>query len=295
MAWSAGGERVSFAFPGVVGPSAEMAEVLRLLELVAPTEATVLLLGETGTGKELAAQAIHRNSLRRDGPFVAVNCATLPETLLESELFGHERGAFSGAVARKEGRLALAHRGTLFLDEVAEFSPAIQAKILRVLQTREFEPLGGSRTVKVDVRLVAATNRDLEALVREGRFREDLFFRLNVFPVVLPPLKERLEDLPLLAGEFLKTYARKNHRRVAGLSPEVEQAFRHYPWPGNIRELENAIERGVIICLGEILSLQDLPPAIQRYALGLPEEEPELELAELERQLIRRTLDKVAG
>ncbi|MBM4295430.1 MAG: AAA family ATPase, partial [Deltaproteobacteria bacterium] len=214
-----------------------MAEVLRLLELVAPTEATALLLGETGTGKELAAQAIHRNSPRHDGPFVAVNCATLPETLLESELFGHERGAFSGAVARKEGRFALAHRGTLFLDEVTEFSPTIQAKILRVLQTREFEPLGSSRPLKADVRLIAATNRDLEAMVREGKFREDLFFRLNVFPVVLPPLRERLEDLPLLAREFLRIYAQKNHRPVDSLSPEVEQSFRHYPWPGNIREL----------------------------------------------------------
>lgn len=287
---------MSFVFPGVVGSSARMAEVVRLLELVAPTEATVLLLGETGTGKELAAQAIHRNSPRWEASFVVVNCATLPETLLESELFGHERGAFSGAVGRKEGRFAVANHGTLFLDEVGEFSPAIQAKILRVLQSREFQPLGGTRTVKVDVRLIAATNRDLEAMVREGKFRDDLFFRLNVFPIVLPLLRERLEDLPLLAREFLRVYAEKNHRPVATLAPEVEQVFHHYPWPGNIRELENVIERGVIICPGETLTLKDLPPGIQRYGLALPGEEyPEPNLAELERQLIRCTLEKVAG
>jgi transcriptional regulator with PAS, ATPase and Fis domain len=273
-----------------------MAEVLRLLNLVAPTEATVLLLGETGTGKDLAAQAIHRNSPRRDGPFVVVNCAALPETLLESELFGHERGAFSGAVGRKEGRFVVAHRGTLFLDEIGELGSATQAKILRVIQAREFEPLGSTRTVKVDVRLVAATNRDLEAMVNGGRFRDDLFFRLNVFPIVMPPLRERLEDLPLLAGEFLRSYARKNQRPALALAPEVVDAFRRYPWPGNIRELENVLERGVIVCPGETLTLADLPPVIQRGALGLAlEEESEPGLAELEGQLIRRTLDKVAG
>jgi two-component system response regulator HydG len=287
---------VSFQFPGVIGESACMQEVLNLLELVAPSDATVLLLGETGTGKELAAQAIHFNSPRRHGPFVVVNCAALPEPLLESELFGHERGAFTGAASKKEGRFLLAHRGTLFLDEVGELSPATQAKILRVLQNKEFEPLGSTRTLKVDVRIIAATNRDLEAMVREGNFREDLFYRLHVFPVTLPPLRERLEDLPQIADFFLKHYQKKYQRTVRALAPEVLQAFRRYPWPGNIRELENVMERGVIMCQTETLTLRELPPALQTYALGSLGEEGEEEpsLPELERQLIIRTLEKLA-
>jgi transcriptional regulator with GAF, ATPase, and Fis domain len=273
-----------------------MREILHLLELVAPSEATVLLLGETGTGKELMAQAIHKNSLRHLDPFVVVNCAALPENLLESELFGHERGAFTGAVSRKEGRFLLAHRGTLFFDEIAELSLPIQAKILRVLQTREFEPLGSTRTLQVDVRLIAATNRDLEVRVREGRFRDDLFYRLNVFPIVLPPLRERLDELPLLAHYFLKRYREKNHRQVKTLAPEVLESFRRYSWPGNIRELENIMERGVILCQGETLTLKDLPLGLQRYGVEAPRaEEAELELPELERRLIIRTLEKVGG
>ena len=273
-----------------------MREILHLLELVAPSEATVLLLGETGTGKELMAQAIHKNSPRHLDPFVVVNCAALPETLLESELFGHERGSFTGAVSRKEGRFLLAHRGTLFFDEIAELSLPIQAKILRVLQTREFEPLGSTRTLQVDVRLIAATNRDLEVRVREGRFRDDLFYRLNVFPIVLPPLRERLDELPLLAQYVLKRYREKNHRQVKTLAPEVLESFRRYSWPGNIRELENIMERGVILCQGETLTLKDLPLGLQRYGVEAPRaEEVELELPELERRLITRTLEKVAG
>jgi transcriptional regulator with PAS, ATPase and Fis domain len=272
-----------------------MQEVVKLLKLVAPSEATVLLLGPTGTGKELVAQAIHLNSPRRGGPFVVVNCAALPETLLESELFGHERGAFTGATQRKEGRFLVAHQGTLFLDEIGELSPATQAKILRVLQTREFEPLGSLRTQKVDVRIIAATNRDLEVAVRQGRFREDLFYRLNVFPVTLPPLKERLEDLPLLADYFLRRCREKNRRPVKALAPEVLKAFRNYPWPGNIRELENVIERGVILCPGETLTWQELPPEMQRYDQPWPEGEAEPGLPELERELISRTLEKMAG
>jgi transcriptional regulator with PAS, ATPase and Fis domain len=286
---------VGFQFPGVIGNSKRMREVLNLLELVAPAEATVLILGETGTGKELAAQAIHLNSPRQSGPFVVVNCAALPETLLESELFGHERGAFTGATSKKDGRFLLAHRGTLFLDEIGEFSPATQAKILRVLQTREFEPLGGTRSLKVDVRIIAATNRNLEAMVREGSFREDLFYRLNVFPITLPPLRERLDDLEQIADFFLKRFRTKYQRPVKSLAPEVLEAFRHYPWPGNIRELENAIERGVIICQGETLMLKELPLTVQSYgfeAMGEGEEEPSL--PELERQLIIRTLEKMA-
>jgi transcriptional regulator with PAS, ATPase and Fis domain len=286
---------VGFQVPGVIGNSKRMREVLNLLELVAPAEATVLILGETGTGKELAAQAIHLNSPRQSGPFVVVNCAALPETLLESELFGHERGAFTGATSKKDGRFLLAHRGTLFLDEIGEFSPATQAKILRVLQTREFEPLGGTRSLRVDVRIIAATNRNLEAMVREGSFREDLFYRLNVFPITLPPLRERLDDLEQIADFFLKRFRTKYQRPVKSLAPEVLEAFRHYPWPGNIRELENAIERGVIICQGETLMLKELPLTVQSYgfeAMGEGEEEPSL--PELERQLIIRTLEKMA-
>ena len=285
-----------FDFSGVLGSSPRIREIFQLLEMVAPSEATVLLLGETGTGKELVAQAIHRNSPRAAGPFVVVNCATLPETLLESELFGHERGSFTGATVRKDGRFLVAHHGTLFLDEIGELSLPIQAKILRVLQSREFEPVGSNRTQKVDVRIIAATNQDLEKMGREGRFRDDLYYRLNVFPLVLPPLRERLEDLPVLADFFLKKYGEKNRRGAISLAPETLQAFRRYPWPGNIRELENIIERGVIVCPGDVLTPQDLPAALQPRG-GWPAAGGETEpgLPELERQLISRTLGRVAG
>jgi two-component system, NtrC family, response regulator HydG len=283
-------------FSGVVGTSPRIREIFDLLARVAPTEATVLLLGETGTGKELVAQAIHRNSARANGPFVVVNCAALPETLLESELFGHERGAFTGATHRKDGRFVLAHQGTLFLDEVGELTLPLQAKLLRVLQDREVEPLGSTRSVKVDVRIITATNRDLETMVREGQFREDLFYRLNVFPVVLPPLRERQEDLPALAEFFLKKFSQKNRREGITLAPEVLEAFRHYPWPGNIREMENVMERAVILCQGTVVTPENLPPAVQaRGAWPDGGEEKEMELQELERQLISRTLKGVAG
>jgi len=285
-----------FDFSGVLGTSPRIREIFQLLEMVAPSEATVLLLGETGTGKELVAQAIHRNSPRVAGPFVAVNCAALPEALLESELFGHERGSFTGATNRRDGRFVMAHQGTLFLDEVGELTLPIQAKILRVLQAREFEPLGSTRTVKVDVRIITATNRDLEKMVREGRFREDLFYRLNVFPVVLPPLRERQEDLPALAEFFLRKFGEKNRREGVALGPEVLEAFRRYPWPGNIRELENVMERAVIVCQGNTITVENLPPAFKQGAeFSGDGEEKELELPELERQLISRTLDRVAG
>ncbi len=229
-----------FDHSGVLGASPRMREVFHLLELVSASDANVLLLGETGTGKELVARAIHLNSPRAAAPFVVVNCAALPEPLMESELFGHERGAFTGAVNRQEGRFLLAHRGSLFLDEIGELSLTTQAKILRVLQSMEFEPLGSARTLKVDARIIAATNANLEAMVRDGRFRDDLFYRLNVFAIVLPPLRERLDDLALLADHFLRTYGAKNHKKIE-MSPEVLQAFQDYPWPGNIRELENVI------------------------------------------------------
>jgi transcriptional regulator with PAS, ATPase and Fis domain len=296
MVWRSARGKSVFDFSGVLGSSPRIREIFQLLEMVAPSEATVLLLGETGTGKELVAQAIHRNSPRAAGPFVVVNCATLPETLLESELFGHERGSFTGATVRKDGRFLVAHHGTVFLDEIAELPLPIQAKILRVLQAREFEPVGSNRTQKVDVRIIAATNRDLEKMVREGRFRDDLYYRLNVFQVVLPPLRERLEDLPVLTDFFLKRYAKKNRREVITLAPEALRAFRGYSWPGNIRELENAIERGVIVCQGNVLTREDLPAALQpqgEWPAAGGEGEPGL--PELERQLISRTLERVAG
>jgi transcriptional regulator with GAF, ATPase, and Fis domain len=279
-----------------MGVSSSFREALRLLELVAPADTTVLLLGETGTGKELAARAIHANSPRRDRPLVVVNCAALPEPLLESELFGHEKGAFTGAAGRREGRFQTADRGALFLDEVGELSLATQAKILRVLQTREFEPLGSNRTLKVDVRIIAATNRDLEKEARSGRFREDLFYRLNVFPIILPRLRDRREDLPVLAGHFLARYGEKHQKVIKALAPEVIHSFQCYEWPGNIRELENVLERGVILCPTDILTLRELPPALQKYAFRPGgEEEAALAWPDLEKELISRTLQKVSG
>jgi len=292
---------VAFDFSSIIGQSPCMQEIFKLLSLVAPSDANILLLGETGTGKEIVAHAIHSHSRRRQGPFVVVNCAALPETLLESELFGHERGAFTGAVARKQGRFFLAHQGTLFLDEIGELSFTTQAKILRVLQSREFEPLGSNRTLKVDVRIIAATNRQLEVEVREGRFREDLYYRLNVVSIALPPLRERGEDIVLLAQYFLSYYNKKNARQIKSIDPEVLSVFRKYSWPGNVRELENVIERGVILCPAEILSLKELPPALQELKghpgvdYQIPRRDAEPSLVELERELILRTLDKVGG
>jgi two-component system, NtrC family, response regulator HydG len=286
---------VDLEFPGVLGVSPRMKEIARLLLLVAPSEATVLLLGETGTGKELVAQAIHLNSPRRQGPFIVVNCAALPETLLESELFGHEKGAFTGATAKKEGRFLLAHQGTLFLDEIGELQPSTQAKILRVLQNREFEPLGSNRTVKVDVRIIAATNRNLETMVRQGTFRDDLYYRLHVFPITLPALRDRLEDLPLLAEFFLNRFHQKYQHTVKALAPEVLQVFRRYSWPGNIRELENTLERGVILCQGETLNLADLSPQLQ-HLVHEPEgpDFAEPSPPEWEKEFIYHTLEKHA-
>ena len=287
---------MNLEFPGVLGVSPRMKEIARLLELVAPSDANVLLLGETGTGKELVAQAIHLNSRRRPGPFIVVNCAALPETLLESELFGHEKGAFTGATARKEGRFLLAHQGSLFLDEIGELQPSTQAKILRVLQSREFEPLGSTRPVKVDVRIIAATNRNLEAMVQKGTFRDDLYYRLHVFPIMLPSLRERLEDLPLLVEFFLKRFQGKYHCPVQALSPEVGEAFRRYAWPGNIRELENTLERAVILCQGEALGIDALPPQLQRLAREPEKDASGTEPAppDWEKEFIYHTLEKHA-
>ena len=224
-----------------------MRSLYRQIGRVAPSDSTVLITGESGTGKELVARAIHSNSPRAERPFVAINCAAITETLLESELFGHERGAFTGAIAQKKGRLETADGGTVLLDEIGELSPALQAKLLRVLQEREFERVGGTRSIAVDFRLVAATNRDLEQAIAAGTFRRDLYYRLNVVSLAVPPLRERPEDIPLLANHFARRHAANMKRRVTGVSPEALACLMAYDWPGNVRELENAIERAVVL------------------------------------------------
>jgi Nif-specific regulatory protein len=246
----------------LVGESQPVREVLQFISKVAPTDATVLLSGESGTGKELAARAIHQNSKRADKPFMAVNCAALAESLLESELFGHEKGSFTGALAQKKGRLEIADGGTVFLDEIGELSPALQVKLLRVLQEREFERVGGTRTIKVDIRLVTATNKNLEEAVNDGSFRQDLYYRLNVVSLEMPALRNRLEDVPLLANYFAAKYAEKCNRRVTGISTEAQARLVNYDWPGNVRELENAIERAVVLGTTEHILLEDLPDSV---------------------------------
>ena len=245
--------RTVYNFEEIVGESAGLKRVLKQAETVAPTDATVLILGETGTGKELVARAIHNMSARRERTFVKLNCAAIPTGLLESELFGHEKGAFTGAIAQKVGRAELAHQGTLFLDEVGDIPLELQPKLLRLLQEKEFERLGGTRTVSIDVRLIAATNRDLGQMVAEQRFRSDLYYRLNVFPVLLPPLRERLEDIPRLACYFVQKYAPRMNKRIQTIPAETMEALTRWRWPGNIRELENFIERAVILSQGPVL------------------------------------------
>ena len=281
----------------IIGESAAIRQVLALVNRVAPTAATVLIQGESGTGKELVARALHDGSPRSGLPFIRVNCAALPETLLESELFGYERGAFTGAATRKQGRFELADGGTLLLDEAGDLSAATQAKLLRVLQEGEFERLGGTKTLKVDVRLVAATNQDLALLVTQRRFREDLYYRLNVIAIEIPPLRQRAEDIPLLAGHFLRVHAAKNHREIDGFTEAALGRLRAYPWPGNVRELEHAVERAVILTRGKLLDLADLPPAVSQVEpaarvvpipLGMP-------LSEVEQRLIEETLRLTKG
>jgi two-component system, NtrC family, response regulator HydG len=246
----------------MVGESGAMQQVYQLISKVAGTESTVLISGESGTGKELAARAIHTNSKRANKPFVAVNCAALAESLLESELFGHEKGAFTGALNQRKGRLEVADNGTIFLDEIAELSPALQTKLLRVLQEREFERVGGTRPIKVDIRVIAATNQELDEAIAKGTFRQDLFFRLNVVELKMPALRERTEDIPMLANYFTAKYADKCNRRVLGISPETQKLLHAYEWPGNVRELENAIERAVVMGMTEEILPEDLPEAI---------------------------------
>ncbi|QQG66722.1 sigma-54-dependent transcriptional regulator [Desulfobulbus oligotrophicus] len=281
----------------IIGKSAPMQALWEMIVHVAPTEATVLINGESGTGKELVAAALHHQSQRNKGPFIKVNCAALAETLLESELFGHERGAFTGADRRREGRFVQAHGGTLFLDEIGETSPAMQAKLLRVLQEHELQRVGGQETIQVDVRILAATNRDLEEEVAAGRFREDLYYRLNVVELEVPPLRERQGDIPLLANYFLCKFSEKNGRAVSGITPDCMDVFNRYPWPGNVRELEHSIERGVILMRGDYLDLDALPAAIQRWAgLNAPKETEEPStLKEAEKMLILKTLEETGG
>jgi two-component system response regulator HydG len=290
---------------GLLGGAPAFRAVLETLAQVAPTAATVLLQGESGTGKELAARLVHDLSPRAPGPFVPIHCAAIPDTLLESELFGHERGAFTGAVARKEGRFERAHGGTLFLDEVGEMSPGAQVKLLRFLQDGVLERVGGTEPIRVDVRIVAATNKDLSAEVRAGRFREDLFYRLYVVSVTLPPLRERREDVPLLASAFLRRIAEQAGKRVVGFAPAALGALEAYPWPGNVRELLHAVERAVILTRGEAVELADLPEPIRQAApapapsaapagagLLVP---PGTPLDEVERMVIRETLRQTKG
>ncbi|MCK4261858.1 sigma-54-dependent Fis family transcriptional regulator [bacterium] len=248
-----------YQFDNIVGESSKMKEVFRLISQVAPTKSTVLVSGESGTGKELIARSVHHRSPREDQPFVVVNCAALSENLLESELFGHLKGAFTGAHRDRRGRFTLADGGSIFLDEIGAMSPGLQAKILRVLQEKEFEPVGGTRSIQVDVRIIAATNQDLKMAVEEGSFREDLYYRLNVVPIHLPPLRERKEDIPLLAYHFLRRYSQELTKGVSEISPEALGLMLEYDWPGNIRELENAIERAMVLSKGNTLSVETLP------------------------------------
>ncbi|MBI4590889.1 MAG: sigma-54-dependent Fis family transcriptional regulator [Candidatus Rokubacteria bacterium] len=294
-----------FGLAGLVGKSGRMQEVYTQIERFAASRGAVLIQGESGTGKELVAKALHFNSPRKAGPFVVIDCGAIPEALQESELFGHERGAFTGAVATKKGLFEEAHGGTLFLDEVAELAPGLQAKLLRALQDGEIRRVGGTKTLRVEARVIAATNRDLAAEVREGAFREDLFFRLNVLPIVLPPLRERPEDVPLLVDHFLERIARDNGRPPKRLSPEALRAIMAYPWPGNVRELEHALERAALQAEGETIAPRDLPPEVlapgEELTVTLPgaaegfKETMARVIRDAEVRLIRRALAQSGG
>jgi two-component system response regulator HydG len=285
----------------MVGQSDPMKHVFQAVRKVALTDTTVLIQGESGTGKELIARALHELSPRKESAFITVNCAALAETLLESELFGHEKGAFTGAIRRKLGRFELADGGTIFLDEIGEISPAVQTKLLRVLQEREIQRVGGDDTVKVDVRVISATNRDLAQMVKEGRFREDLYYRIHIVPIVLPPLRARPEDVPLLAEHFVRKHAPRVNRRVRALSAEARKTLLRYHWPGNVRELENAIEQALVFAEGEEIQPADLPQYLGAprpdSSLALPTGELSLTeiLEDLERQLIARAYEKARG
>ena len=282
---------------GIVGRSRAIQEVIDTARIVAQSRSTVLIIGETGTGKELVARAIHDWSSQREMPLVRVNCAALPDTLIESELFGHVRGAFTGAVANKKGRFALADGGTIFLDEIGVIAPSAQAKLLRVLQEREFEPLGSERSVQVDVRVIAATNRDLQQLVGDGRFQEDLYYRLNVIPITMPPLRERREDIPLLVEHFIRRHAGRAGKRVDGITPQAMALLMDAPWPGNVRELENAVERAVVLTPQAVIQERDVTLVSRATpgASGLPSLNLKLNLEWAERETVHRALDSARG
>jgi DNA-binding NtrC family response regulator len=282
---------------GIIGRSRAMQEVIERAELVAETKSTVLIMGETGTGKELVARAIHDRSAQRGMPLIKVNCAAIPETLLESELFGHVRGAFTGATTTKKGKFALADGGTIFLDEIATMSPALQAKLLRVLQEREFEPLGAERTQRVDLRVIAATNRDLRQMVADGRFQDDLFYRLNVIPIDIPPLRERREDIPALIEHFVKKHAQRTGRRIERVDEGVLTGLQQYEWPGNVRELENTIERAVVLSQGPVITSRAVSVlgAATPQTSGLPSTKLRQNIEWVERETIRRALDSAGG
>ena len=284
----------------IIGQSRAMQQVMELVEQVAPSEANVLILGESGTGKELIAMALHEASERKDGPMIKVNCAALPQELLESELFGYRKGAFTGALQDKPGRFQLAEKGTLFLDEIGELPMHLQAKILRALQERVVEPLGSVREEHVDVRLLAATNKDLNEEVKAGRFRQDLFFRLNVLEIRIPPLRERLEDIPLLVNHFIRVLGEKNRKQVRGVDRSFSDALGSYHWPGNVRELENVVERAIILCRSDTLDASDLPPAVlesgsDELSTGSDDRVPGDYLMEGERQALIKALKDNRG
>lgn len=286
------------SFPGVIGNSESMKRVIELIEAVAKTDSLVLIEGESGTGKELIARAIHQNSLRKDNPFIVLNCGALSEGVIESELFGHEKGSFSGAFTQRKGRFELAHKGTLFIDEIGELSPSAQTRLLRVLQEKEFERVGGNYPIKVDVRIIAATNKNLEKEVKENRFREDLYYRLNVFKINVPPLRERKEDIIDLARFFISKFGKEMDKKIINLSPETIGILKNYNWPGNIRELQNVIERAVILCKDEIITPRELPENLYKEAelknqIELKSEETlDGALERIEKSIIIKTLKK---
>ncbi len=283
-------------YSSIIGKSAQMQKIFELLGQVAPTKASVLITGESGVGKELVADALHHMSTRSDYPFVKVHCAALSESLLESELFGHEKGAFTGAVGLKKGRFELADKGTIFMDEIGEVNQSVQIKILRVLQEKAFERVGGEKTVNADVRIVSATNRDLKKEIEDGNFREDLFYRLNVVNIHIPPLRERKEDIQLLAASFLNDFATENNKSIEGIDPKAAMSLYNYSWPGNVRELRNCMESAVVLCKKHIITLDDLPPSLAdenegnciRIGMGTS-------LAEAEKIIIRNTLNQEKG
>jgi len=281
---------------GIIGKSRAIRNLLAEISRIARSDATALIRGESGTGKELVARAVHYASPRAAGPFLAINCTSLPETLLESELFGHERGSFTGAVSRHLGRFELADKGTIFLDEIGDISSAIQAKLLRVLETKTFQRLGGDRDVTVDLRILSATNRDLETAVKEGKFREDLYYRLNVIPVSIPPLRERREDILPLVEHFIEKYNLKNNKHISGITPQAKDLLLAHRWPGNIRELENLIERAIVLSISEIIDVSDIDPFVgSREKPGEALVTGELNLEKLEKQAILEALRRSGG